>query len=346
MDLRAGEPPPACQCLPRPVSEGGVWVSWLHLPQTQVLGQKCGGWAQRHHDTGAAQVSSVLMLLCLLVDRRFLSRTGYRQRSEFVNSRHRTDMIAHFFYLCTFEAPESSQLAFTPPYLVSCRHKEAYTWTNPMCCVHNIILGKLWIEQYGTVEITNHRYVDLDLKVKSKHVWFLMVDFFISLKSISTGDKCVLNFRPCSMFGKELHRVEGHIQDRRYEHVCSDAVSNGQLRSTVSKMFFCRWISKKKRRVIYGKWTECMYSTEPRVYETCRKLDKRASVDYKKLRTVSRAQVFDWRLTDTWEKLLLVCFWLSLTCFVCLAPSWNLWIVTLHLFSNDIFSFHNNMQWL
>lgn len=27
-----------------------------------------------------------------------------------------------------------------------------------MCCVHNIILGKLWIEQYGTVEIFNHRY--------------------------------------------------------------------------------------------------------------------------------------------------------------------------------------------
>lgn len=27
-----------------------------------------------------------------------------------------------------------------------------------MCCVHNIILGKLWIEQYGTVEIVNHRY--------------------------------------------------------------------------------------------------------------------------------------------------------------------------------------------
>jgi len=28
-----------------------------------------------------------------------------------------------------------------------------------MCCVHNVILGKLWIEQYGTVEIVNHRYI-------------------------------------------------------------------------------------------------------------------------------------------------------------------------------------------
>jgi hypothetical protein len=38
------------------------------------------------------------------------------------------------------------------------RHNEAYTWTNPTCCVHNVILGQLWIEQYGTVEILNHRW--------------------------------------------------------------------------------------------------------------------------------------------------------------------------------------------
>ena len=38
------------------------------------------------------------------------------------------------------------------------RHNEAYTWTNPTCCVHNIIVGKLWIEQYGNVEITNHKW--------------------------------------------------------------------------------------------------------------------------------------------------------------------------------------------
>lgn len=37
------------------------------------------------------------------------------------------------------------------------RHGEAYTWTNPTCCVHNVLVGKLWIEQYGTVEIVNHR---------------------------------------------------------------------------------------------------------------------------------------------------------------------------------------------
>nr|KAF6471522.1 hypothetical protein HJG59_010919 [Molossus molossus] len=99
------------------------------------------------------------------------------------------------------------------------RHSEAYTWTNPTCCVHNVIIGKLWIEQYGTVEILNHR----------------------------TGDKCVLHFRPCGLFGKELHKVEGHIQDK----------------------------NKKKLFIIYGKWTECLWGIEPTAYESFRKQERR-----------------------------------------------------------------------
>jgi len=37
------------------------------------------------------------------------------------------------------------------------RYSEAYTWTNPTCCVHNIIVGQLWIEQYGNMEVINHK---------------------------------------------------------------------------------------------------------------------------------------------------------------------------------------------
>ncbi|CAJ0923643.1 unnamed protein product [Ranitomeya imitator] len=95
------------------------------------------------------------------------------------------------------------------------KHKDVYTWTNPTCCVHNVIIGKLWIEQYGTVEIINH----------------------------STGEKCVLNFKPCGLFGKELHRVEGYIQDK----------------------------NKKKLCMIYGKWTECLWSVDPATYEAYKK---------------------------------------------------------------------------
>nr|KAF6279351.1 oxysterol binding protein like 2 [Pipistrellus kuhlii] len=105
------------------------------------------------------------------------------------------------------------------------RHNEAYTWTNPTCCVHNVIIGKLWIEQYGTVEILNHR----------------------------TGDKCVLHFRPCGLFGKELHKVEGHIQDK----------------------------NKKKLFIIYGKWTECLWGIDPAAYESFRKQERRGETPRK-----------------------------------------------------------------
>lgn len=35
--------------------------------------------------------------------------------------------------------------------------------------------------------------------------------------SLRTGEKCCLNFKPCGLFGKELHKVEGYILDKRYD---------------------------------------------------------------------------------------------------------------------------------
>lgn len=65
------------------------------------------------------------------------------------------------------------------------RHDEAYSWQNVNCCVHNIIVGKLWIEHYGAMEVTNHK----------------------------NNFKSVLNFRTCGWFGKDLHKVEGYMYD-------------------------------------------------------------------------------------------------------------------------------------
>ncbi|XP_053873400.1 oxysterol-binding protein-related protein 1 isoform X3 [Malaclemys terrapin pileata] len=113
-------------------------------------------------------------------------------------------------------------------------HDEAYTWTNPTCCVHNIIVGKLWIEQYGNVEITNHK----------------------------TGEKCVLNFKPCGLFGKELHKVEGYIQDK----------------------------SKKKVCALYGKWTECLYSVDPATFEAYKKNDKKNTEEKKNSKQVGNSE--------------------------------------------------------
>lgn len=67
------------------------------------------------------------------------------------------------------------------------RWNEAYSWTNVNCCVHNIIVGRLWIEQYGKMEITNH----------------------------STGHVASLTFKSAGSGAKNLHRVEGFVRDSR-----------------------------------------------------------------------------------------------------------------------------------
>uniref|UniRef100_A0A8C9SQD8 Oxysterol-binding protein n=1 Tax=Scleropages formosus TaxID=113540 RepID=A0A8C9SQD8_SCLFO len=72
-------------------------------------------------------------------------------------------------------------------------HNEAYTWSNPTCCVHNIIVGQLWIEQYGNVEVVNHK----------------------------TGERCSIIFKRCGLFGKELHKVEGYILDKSKRKLCA-----------------------------------------------------------------------------------------------------------------------------
>lgn len=51
----------------------------------------------------------------------------------------------------------------------------------------------------------------------------------------------------------------------------------------------CGWTSKKKRSVLYGKWTECMYSVDPKLYETYKKSEKKTSSDSKKLKQVRQA---------------------------------------------------------
>ncbi|TKS75050.1 Oxysterol-binding protein-related protein 1 [Collichthys lucidus] len=113
------------------------------------------------------------------------------------------------------------------------KHNEAYTWTNPTCCVHNIIVGQLWIEQYGNMELINHR----------------------------TGEKCCLNFKPCGLFGKELHKL---LKLKLTETVC-----------------VCVFHSKKKLCALYGKWTECMYVVDPAAFEAHKKNDKKAAEERK-----------------------------------------------------------------
>ncbi|KAI7684869.1 Oxysterol-binding protein-related protein 1 [Sarcoptes scabiei] len=69
--------------------------------------------------------------------------------------------------------------------------KEIYTWKSINCCVHNIIVGKLWFEQYGIIEVVNH----------------------------SNQFKIVLNFKPAGWFGYDLNRFDGFIQNRSGERL-------------------------------------------------------------------------------------------------------------------------------
>ncbi|EDW32448.1 GL10436 [Drosophila persimilis] len=69
--------------------------------------------------------------------------------------------------------------------------KETYTWTNVNCCVHNIIVGTLWIEQYGKMVITNH----------------------------STGHIANLTFKSAGSGAKNLHRVEGFVRDSSEKNI-------------------------------------------------------------------------------------------------------------------------------
>ena len=65
---------------------------------------------------------------------------------------------------------------------------ETYTWSNVSCVVHNIMLGTLWMEHTGQMEIVSHKH----------------------------GLKAVLTFKPGGWFSgdADLHCIEGFIIDK------------------------------------------------------------------------------------------------------------------------------------
>ncbi|XP_033109059.1 oxysterol-binding protein-related protein 2-like isoform X2 [Anneissia japonica] len=72
------------------------------------------------------------------------------------------------------------------------RYEESYTWHSISSAVHNLIVGKVWIEQYGHMEIINHK----------------------------TGHRCFLHFKPAGWFSKDIHKVEGYIVDKQKKKIC------------------------------------------------------------------------------------------------------------------------------
>ncbi|BFZ20950.1 hypothetical protein BsWGS_23989 [Bradybaena similaris] len=62
-------------------------------------------------------------------------------------------------------------------------YNETYTWQNVNCVIHNVIVGSLWVEHYGVMEITCNK----------------------------SNISAVINFKQSGWFAKDLHHVEGFI---------------------------------------------------------------------------------------------------------------------------------------
>lgn len=130
-------------------------------------------------------------------------------------------------------------------YVCSFRWGEAYTWSNVNCCVHNIIVGRLWMEQYGNMEVICHT------------------------RAGTPGLRAQLVFKPAGWASKDLHRVEGFIVDKKYVFYCRKILI---LYNNFDDFFF----SKRKLNFLYGKWTEFIKCCDIPSYEVWCKEQKRS----------------------------------------------------------------------
>ncbi|EGD82016.1 hypothetical protein PTSG_02701 [Salpingoeca rosetta] len=72
-------------------------------------------------------------------------------------------------------------------HLILKKTNDHFTWTKVKTTIHNIIIGKLWLENNGTMDIVNH----------------------------TTKDVCTLEYMRYSLFSSnELHSVRGEVKDK------------------------------------------------------------------------------------------------------------------------------------
>jgi len=122
---------------------------------------------------------------------------GWRAISEQVS--HHPPMVAQHCegkkWMCWQEFTMTSKfrgkyLQVVPMGIAHCQFPESgnhYTWRKVTTTVHNIIVGKLWIDQHGDMDITNH----------------------------NDGTKCKLTYIPYSYFTRDVQRkVTGCVTDK------------------------------------------------------------------------------------------------------------------------------------
>ncbi|CAH8652944.1 unnamed protein product [Dicrocoelium dendriticum] len=82
------------------------------------------------------------------------------------------------------------------------RHNEVYTWQYPSLIVHNLLMGKMWVEHVGPMEVTNR----------------------------TTGAKCHLEFHPSGWSDSATNQVTGHL-----------SLPNSSAKQSATRQFFGNW---------------------------------------------------------------------------------------------------------
>jgi len=73
------------------------------------------------------------------------------------------------------------------------RLKDHYFYTNPKTRVHNLLIGKMWMEHHGDLNISN----------------------------LKNGDSCHIKFKKCGFFGSVDYKVEGIVSDSEGNEIIS-----------------------------------------------------------------------------------------------------------------------------
>ncbi|KAA0194010.1 Oxysterol-binding protein, partial [Fasciolopsis buskii] len=107
---------------------------------------------------------------------------------------------------------------------------EWYTWQNPNLTVHNVLMGKIWIEHVGTLSVTNH----------------------------TLNYSAELEFQPASWFTSVCNQVVGKIYKR----------SAASTSSLFGGSLFSSSTDACPLRVLFGNWTKGLFSVDPRCWDS------------------------------------------------------------------------------
>ncbi|TNN15308.1 Oxysterol-binding protein-related protein isoform 2 [Schistosoma japonicum] len=115
---------------------------------------------------------------------------------------------------------------------------ESYTWQNVNLTVHNILMGKMWVEHTGTLQITNH----------------------------TLGLYCHLEFHPSNLLGQGCNRVTGELYIPSTLEKMRSASSSTNANTISKTIFNPNTSSHVLKRIIFGNWSRGLFSVEPKVW--------------------------------------------------------------------------------